>query len=201
MAAARQYVIDVYGIRNIGGYANRNIAGTNVKSDYAMGKAIDVMTSNLSLGWAVANDLAYGEARRRFNIENVIWQQSIFSNGGPFKRMADRGSITQNHYDHVHADTYDTGGILRHGQVGINLSGFSERVLNPRETVAYEAGVRSREFSSAGWSGGGGSPVNISLEGATITGRFEFGSDGFVTLVDGRIDGALNDLYRQKVRK
>jgi hypothetical protein len=112
MAAARQYVMDTYGVRNIGGFARRNIAGTNVLSDHALGKAIDIMTSNRTLGWAIANDFAYGPAHSRFNTENVIWQQSISTGGGPFRRMADRGSPTQNHMDHVHVDKYAQGALV-----------------------------------------------------------------------------------------
>ncbi|TFV66084.1 UNVERIFIED_ORG: phage tail tape measure protein [Bacillus sp. AZ43] len=131
MAAARQYVMDTYGIRNIGGFARRNIAGTNTLSDHALGKAIDIMTTNLTLGWAIANDFAFGPAHSRFKAENVIWQQSISSRGGPFKGMADRGSPTQNHRDHVHVDTYDEGGILPPGLTLVNnASGKPEAVFN-----------------------------------------------------------------------
>jgi TP901 family phage tail tape measure protein len=111
MAAARRYVQDTYGVQNIGGFARRNIAGTSKLSDHALGKAIDVMTSNLRTGWAIANDFAFGEAGKRYRAENVIWQQSISSRGRPFRGMADRGSPTQNHRDHVHIDTYRDGGI------------------------------------------------------------------------------------------
>ena len=111
MAEARQYVMDVYGLRNIGGFAKRNIAGTNKLSDHALGKAIDIMTSNLALGTTIARDFAFGPAHDRFQAENVIWQQAISSRGGAFRGMADRGSPTQNHRDHVHVDTYAKGGI------------------------------------------------------------------------------------------
>jgi TP901 family phage tail tape measure protein len=142
MAAARQYVTDTYGVGNIGGFARRNIAGTNQLSDHALGKAIDIMTSNLQLGWTIANDFAYGPAHDRFRAENVIWQQSISSNGGPFKGMADRGSPTQNHRDHVHVDTFakggirnphvrDNGGPLLPGYT-FNGTGAGEIVVDPR---------------------------------------------------------------------
>ncbi|SEG89089.1 hypothetical protein SAMN04489712_12319 [Thermomonospora echinospora] len=39
----------------------------------------------------------------RLGIHYVIWKQHIWNiRGGGWRRMADRGSITQNHYDHVH---------------------------------------------------------------------------------------------------
>lgn len=46
--------------------------------------------------FALANAAAY-------RIDYVIWQQRInMADGRGWKGMADRGSITQNHYDHVH---------------------------------------------------------------------------------------------------
>lgn len=90
------------------------------------------------------------------------------------------------HRNHVHVATYDQGGLLGHGQMGLNLSGSSERVLNPRETRAYEAGMRSREFSGGG-ARGVSAPVVVKLEDATVTGTFVMDTGGVVRLVDGRI--------------
>ncbi|WP_232384746.1 hypothetical protein [Actinomadura violacea] len=47
---------------------------------------------------------AYAVANaRRLGISYVIWKQHIWNvRGGGWRPMADRGSITQNHYDHVH---------------------------------------------------------------------------------------------------
>lgn len=162
MAAARQYVMDTYGVRNIGGYANRNIAGTNIKSDHALGKAIDIMTSNLGLGWSIARDFATGPAHSRFRAENVIWQQSISSNGGAFTGMADRGSPTQNHRDHVHVDTY------RSGTPYIARDGFA--YLHKGEAVVpsgINAASRAMPAVRVG-GGGGGLPLQIAVGAAPV---------------------------------
>jgi hypothetical protein len=46
--------------------------------------------------YAVAN-------ARRLGISYVIWRQHIWNvRGGGWRPMADRGGLTQNHYDHVH---------------------------------------------------------------------------------------------------
>ncbi|MER6811868.1 hypothetical protein ABT299_21585 [Spirillospora sp. NPDC000708] len=47
---------------------------------------------------------AYAVANaRRLGISYVIWKQHIWNvRGGGWRPMADRGGITQNHYDHVH---------------------------------------------------------------------------------------------------
>jgi hypothetical protein len=40
-----------------------------------------------------------------FPLKYVIWEQRI-SYGGAWEAMEDRGSATQNHYDHVHISVY-----------------------------------------------------------------------------------------------
>jgi TP901 family phage tail tape measure protein len=65
-----------------------------------------------------------------------------------------------------------------------------EAVLTREQGAAYRTGLASREFSG----GSGGTVVNVappSLEGLAITGRLAMDSDGFVTLVDGRIAKAF----------
>jgi hypothetical protein len=43
--------------------------------------------------------------RKRLRLQHVIWEQHITSTvtqPGERRKMADRGSVTENHYDHVH---------------------------------------------------------------------------------------------------
>lgn len=58
---------------------------------------------------------------------------------------------------------YDTGGILGHGQQGINLSGRPERVLSPTQTQSFERLVQLME---SGQGPTGGAPVvgNLTLQ-------------------------------------
>ncbi|MCW2621944.1 MAG: hypothetical protein JWL64_1546, partial [Frankiales bacterium] len=207
MAAARQYAMDTYGIRNVGGLANRNIAGTNVKSDHAMGKAIDIMTTNVGLGWQIANDFAFGEAHRRFGIENTIWQQSISSRGGPFKGMADRGSATQNHRDHIHADSFDRGGLAAGVGYLAKDTIAPERVLDPRQTVAFEDWMRSPasmpgygSAASGGSFAGAAGPVNVTVEARVFVGDREITD---IVRIESRavVDGRLDDVDRHRRRK
>jgi hypothetical protein len=52
-------------------------------------------------GHRIAASVIYNAAR--FRVEYVIWQQKIWVIGGSgWKAMADRGSATANHMDHVH---------------------------------------------------------------------------------------------------
>lgn len=68
--------------------------------DHGAGQAIDIMISG-SAGWDIANFLVANASA--LHVEYVIYSQQIWGNwGGGFTYMEDRGSITQNHYDHVH---------------------------------------------------------------------------------------------------
>ncbi|NRQ35917.1 hypothetical protein HII36_29385 [Nonomuraea sp. NN258] len=76
--------------------------------EHPLGRACDFMMSsggsmptavNNALGdkiaeWAVKN-------RAKLGIKYVIWEQKI-NMGSGWRGMSDRGSITENHYDHVH---------------------------------------------------------------------------------------------------
>ncbi|GAA2444679.1 hypothetical protein GCM10010191_71710 [Actinomadura vinacea] len=78
--------------------------------DHGLGRACDFMESGggrmpsptaVRHGEQVAQ-YAVGNARR-LGISYVIWRQHIWNvRGGGWRPMSDRGSITQNHYDHVH---------------------------------------------------------------------------------------------------
>ncbi|MFI0374436.1 hypothetical protein ACH35V_41815, partial [Actinomadura sp. 1N219] len=83
---------------------------TGDPQDHAVGRACDFMESTggrmPSPGARRHGDqvAAYAVANaRRLGISYVIWRQQIWNvRGGGWRPMADRGSLTQNHYDHVH---------------------------------------------------------------------------------------------------
>ncbi|MCV7348273.1 hypothetical protein [Mycolicibacterium rhodesiae] len=81
----------------IGGY--RAPDGYN---EHSSGEALDIMVGgNTALGnvvnqWLLRNADAFG-------LQYDLWQQAEWDPNGTVKPMADRGSPTQNHRDHVHA--------------------------------------------------------------------------------------------------
>ncbi len=87
-----------FGITRIGGYRRG-------PGDHGVGKAIDVMISNRAQGDAVA---AYAIANRHtLGVKYVIWRQRIWlPHRGNWRGMEDRGSVSANHYDHVHISVY-----------------------------------------------------------------------------------------------
>lgn len=77
--------------------------GLDNHGEHTTGKAIDVMTSDVALGTAIAEYLRANAAE--LNLYNVIWRQRIFTQergGEGWRPMSSRGSATANHYDHIH---------------------------------------------------------------------------------------------------
>lgn len=83
------------------------------------GMAIDVMIPNARTpaGEALGDSvLAYVlQNAKRFDLNHVIWRQTIYRPDGSQRTMSDRGGDTANHYDHVHIAT-NGGGYPRDGQ-------------------------------------------------------------------------------------
>ncbi|MGT2652219.1 LysM peptidoglycan-binding domain-containing protein [Streptococcus suis] len=102
VAAFRAEVANAFGITSFSGYRPGD------SGDHGKGLAIDFMVPESSaLGDQVA---AYAVANLASkNINYIIWKQrfyapydSIYGPAYTWNLMPDRGSITENHYDHVH---------------------------------------------------------------------------------------------------
>jgi hypothetical protein len=77
--------------------------GWDAHGEHASGKALDIMTSDVELGTAIAEFLQSHASE--LDLYDIIWRQHIWtpvraSEGWRF--MPSRGSATANHYDHVH---------------------------------------------------------------------------------------------------
>ncbi|HEM5299365.1 TPA: LysM peptidoglycan-binding domain-containing protein [Streptococcus suis] len=102
VAAFRAEVANAFGITSFSGYR----AGDS--GDHGKGLAIDFMVPQSSaLGDQVAEYAIANMGAK--NISYVIWKQrfyapyaSIYGPAYTWNLMPDRGSITENHYDHVH---------------------------------------------------------------------------------------------------
>ncbi len=74
--------------------------------EHGQGLAVDIMVSG-DLGWEVAEFIR--ENRAELGVSYLIYAQQIWSverSGEGWRGMEDRGSVTANHYDHVHVTTY-----------------------------------------------------------------------------------------------
>jgi hypothetical protein len=93
-SAAANYFGSRYGIKNIGGYREH---GSVPGSDHPKGRALDFMTSNVSKGNALANDLI--KNYKAWNVKYVIWNRYIWQPGRGWKKYSGPSA----HTDHVHA--------------------------------------------------------------------------------------------------
>jgi hypothetical protein len=81
--------------------------GWDAHGEHSSGRAIDIMTSDVALGDAIA---AFLQAHAsELHLYDILWRQRIWtpvraSEG--WRTFPDRGSPTANHYDHVHVSTY-----------------------------------------------------------------------------------------------
>lgn len=74
--------------------------------EHAQGIAVDIMVSG-DLGYQVADFVRAHYAE--LGVSYIIYSQRIWSverSGEGWRPMEDRGSVTANHYDHVHVTTY-----------------------------------------------------------------------------------------------
>jgi hypothetical protein len=81
--------------------------GWDAHGEHSSGKALDIMTSDVSLGDAIASFLQ--QHASELHLYDILWRQRIWtpvraSEG--WRLFADRGSATANHFDHVHVSVY-----------------------------------------------------------------------------------------------
>jgi hypothetical protein len=81
--------------------------GWDNHGEHVSGKAIDIMTSDVPLGNAIAAFLQQHAAE--LHIYDILWRQHIWTPvraAEGWRLFADRGSPTANHMDHVHVSVY-----------------------------------------------------------------------------------------------
>ena len=101
-AAFKEEIANLFGITSFSGYRPGD------SGDHGKGLAIDFMVPvSSALGDQIAEYAVQNMASRGINY--IIWKQRFYapydSKYGPaytWNPMPDRGSVTENHYDHVH---------------------------------------------------------------------------------------------------
>lgn len=137
----KDYIMQNFGVTEIGGRRSEDGYG-----EHSSGNAIDIMVgNNTALGNQIAGFLKAN--KDTLGLNGMIWQQRSYGYGGSWdgKYMADRGSPTQNHMDHIHA-------ILGKGRgASAQAVGLpSGTLIDPtgRSTVAGSAGNYGPTLSS-----------------------------------------------------
>ena len=80
--------------------------GWDAHGEHSSGRALDIMTSDVELGTAIAEFLQAHASE--LNLYDILWRQHIWTPvraGEGWRSMPSRGSATANHYDHVHVAT------------------------------------------------------------------------------------------------
>jgi hypothetical protein len=81
--------------------------GWDAHGEHSSGKALDIMTSDVALGNAIAAFLQ--EHSSELHLYDILWRQHIWTPvraAEGWRLFADRGSPTANHFDHVHVSVY-----------------------------------------------------------------------------------------------
>jgi hypothetical protein len=147
-AAARSFIRANWHMpHGIGGYANRNIGGTNTPSDHAKGLALDAMVCPLGQR-ATGADEAKGNAIAMWFVQNpavfttkyVIWMDRINSGSGWRRYGHPTGSSgnTVQHRDHVHI-SFKNSGQTAAGAMGSGWPGGTPADFNNNVTAGNGA--------------------------------------------------------------
>ncbi len=81
--------------------------------EHALGRALDIMIASHAQGEEIAEWVR--AHAKELGVSEVIWAQHIWTvqrSSEGWRMMEDRGSVTANHYDHVHVTTYGDAGTL-----------------------------------------------------------------------------------------
>lgn len=144
-----------FGIRTIGGFRDATSPYDDLRNGHSVGLALDFMIDDLEAGSDVGDQVAahLQENADRVGVAYIIWRQRIWSPDRAsegWRPMADRGSATQNHMDHVH----------------LSLTGLGAGAGDPCAFVLRDGAV-----SSGGWS----SPANGPLTSVFGENRLNYG--------------------------
>lgn len=99
----RSIAQEVFEAAKKAGHAPWYMWGMGSSSEHATGNALDFMVRDKVDGDWIRNYL--WDNRSRLRLRHVIWQQHItsaYTEPGKVRKMEDRGSVTENHMDHVH---------------------------------------------------------------------------------------------------
>jgi hypothetical protein len=81
--------------------------GWDNHGEHSSGRALDIMTSDVALGTAIAEFLRAHASE--LHLYDILWRQRIWTPvraGEGWRLFASRGSASANHYDHVHVSVY-----------------------------------------------------------------------------------------------
>lgn len=111
--------------------------------EHATGDAIDFMTTDLEQGNAIRDRALANGAK------HVIWQQKLWYPGGGVEDMEDRGSPTENHYDHVHINLPTPSGWKPGTSSGSGASGSASEPMMQATPTGLQPAQRAAAVNPA----------------------------------------------------
>jgi hypothetical protein len=186
----------MFGIVTVGGYRE----SARDPNGHPSGLALDFMTNDIADGRATGDRLAQYliDNADRLGVDYIIWWQQIWSADRAdegWRAMEDRGSDTENHFDHVHLNIKpDAGGVVTPGcestvpgQVG--AEGWAQPAAGP---ITSRFGMRTdpvtgsftRLHAGVDFGGGGdGGPIWAAQDGI-VTDVYTDSNGGWTIDVD-----------------
>ncbi|MFF5325261.1 M23 family metallopeptidase [Janibacter hoylei] len=178
-AALANTVGPMFSIKTVGGYRQ------DTRPDHPSGLAADFMVPLTSAGQATGDALAehVRENAQTYGVEYIIWNQRIWNSSRPtegWRAMADRGSATQNHKDHIHVTLLadPTGRTRAACAAGSSVGAVSQTGWTAPSpgTITSSFGPRqsptpgaSSWHKGADYSGGCGAPIYATNSGEVIS--------------------------------
>jgi len=129
--ATKSKAFEIYDAAKKAGHDIWFMWGYGTGTEHGSGNALDLMVHNEAAGDWVRNYI--WNNRRRLRLRHVIWEQHITSTvvqPGVRRKMADRGSTTENHYDHNHVWFLDAKAYVPPTKTG-STGGMSAPISKP----------------------------------------------------------------------
>lgn len=171
----------MFGIVTVGGYRE----SARDPNGHPSGLALDFMTNDIADGQATGDRLAQYliDNADQLGVDYIIWWQQIWSADRAdegWRAMEDRGSDTENHFDHVHLNIKaDAGGVVTPGCESttpgqVSAEGWAQPAAGP---ITSRFGMRTdpvtgsftRLHAGVDFGGGGdGGPIWAAQDGVVI---------------------------------
>lgn len=179
-AALANTVGPMFNIDTVGGYR-----ANDPYPDHPSGLAVDFMVPLTATGQATGDALAehVRENAQTYGVEYIIWNQRIWHSSRPtegWRQMADRGSATQNHRDHVHVTLLadPTGRTQAACAAGSSIGPVTQTGWTSPSPGAVTSGFGPRQSPTPGasswhkgadFSGGCAAPIYATNAGEVIS--------------------------------
>ncbi|MGL5828376.1 MAG: M23 family metallopeptidase, partial [Angustibacter sp.] len=195
----------MFKIKSIGGYRDPQDE-KDAPNGHPAGLALDFMINDIPDGKKTGDRLAkYLQSKaKEIGVDYIIWKQRIWSADRAdegWRKMADRGSVTENHLDHVHLSLTGTGvaqspGCDPGGGAAVTASGWAAPADGPMTSDfgprSAPGGKYSTDHRGIDLAPGCDKPIVAAKQGQVIRAG---ASSGYGNLIEIDHGGGLTTRY------